>query len=112
MLFDEHHSDPPDKAALKNEVKLYSNLTNPCFALAKDHRSFPFLVPWTEMEWSFKLWMCGNCYYTPRILFPKWKIKYWCKLRRTPIIIAPNASSHSTFCASNWKAVSCEAQKR
>ena len=74
---DEHHSDPPEEAS-KNEVKRYSNLTNPCFALAMDQRCYPFLVPWTETEWSFKLWMGGNCYYTPRRLYHRWKIKYWC----------------------------------
>ena len=67
MNYDEHHSDPPEKAL--NEVKLCSNLTNPCFALALDHRCYPYLVPWTEMIWLFKFLMCMNCYCTTRILF-------------------------------------------
>ena len=73
LYFDEHHSDPPENAL--NEVKLCSNLTNLCFALALDHRCYPYLVPWTGMEWSFKLCMGVNYYYTPRKLFHKLKIK-------------------------------------
>ena len=70
---DEHHSDPPERVF--NEVKLCSNLTNPCFALALDHRCYPYLVPWTEMIWLFKFLMCMNSYCTPHILFHRWKIK-------------------------------------
>ena len=70
---DEHHSDPPERVF--NEVKLCSNLTNPCFALALDPRCYQYLVPWTGMIWLFKLWMGVNLYYTPRKLFHKWKIK-------------------------------------
>ena len=40
-----------------------------------DHRCYPYFVPWTELEWLFKLLICMNCFCTPRILFHRWKIK-------------------------------------
>ena len=70
--FDEHHSDPPERV----EVKQFSNLTNPCIALAMDYRCLPYLVPWSEMKWLSKFLTCMNCYCTPRILFHRWKIKF------------------------------------
>ena len=94
-----HHSDPPmidakivakdatpfrsnrHDRALKHEVKQVSNLINPCCALVMDHRCLPYLVPWTEMEGVFKLWISVNCYYTPRKLFHRWKIKFWCNFK-------------------------------
>ena len=71
--FDKHHSDPPERV----EVKQFSNLTNPCTALAMGYGCLPYLVPsWTEIIWLFKLLMCMNCYCTPRILFHTWRIKF------------------------------------
>ena len=78
---DEHHSDPPERV-FELEVKRFSNLSNPCIALVMtkweaklDHRCYPYFVPWTELEWLFKLLICMNCFCTPRILFHRWKIK-------------------------------------
>ena len=71
--FDKHHSDPPERV----EVKQFSNLTNPCTALAMGYGCLPYLVPsWTEIIWLFKLLMCMNCYCTTRILFHTWRIKF------------------------------------